>query len=116
MDVTDTDISKFLESEEAIAYAKQLAAACEEFLEGCGKQPLEVYRIEKFKPTLQPDDTYGKFYEGDSYVVLKEEEKLYQIHYWHGKECTADEMGSSAAFAIHLSGHLPKPSHHHLEE
>ena len=72
MDVTDTDISQFLESEEQIEYSKKLIAAAEEFLNGCGKQPLEVYRIEKFKPTLQPDDTYGKFYEGDSYVVLKE--------------------------------------------
>jgi len=27
-------------------------------------------------------------------------EKEYDIHYWHGKECTADEMGSSAAFTV----------------
>jgi len=85
-------------------------------MESCGKAPLEIYRIEKFRPTLQPKDTYGKFYEGDSYVVLKKQEKEYDIHYWHGKECTADEMGSSAAFSVQLSGVLPMDSSHHLEE
>ena len=59
-----------------------------------------MYRIEKFVPTLQPKESYGKFYEGDSYVVLKDNEKEYDIHYWHGKEATADEMGSSAAFTV----------------
>jgi len=66
----------------------------------CGKEDIEIYRIEKFVPTLQPKDTFGKFFEGDSYVVLKQSDKEYDIHYWHGKECTADEMGSSAAFTV----------------
>jgi hypothetical protein len=82
----------------------------------CGKGDLEVYRIEKFVPTLQANETHGRFHEGDSYVVLRKEEKEYQIHYWHGKECTADEMGSSAAFSVQLSGVLTMESSHHLEE
>jgi hypothetical protein len=49
-------------------------------------------------------------------VVLKQEDKEYNIHYWHGKECTADEMGCSAFFSVQLSGVLNKSSSHHLEE
>lgn len=116
MDITELDISGFLESEEQIELSKKLIAECDVFMKSVGKVPLEVYRIEKFKPTLQDKETYGKFYEGDSYVVVKLNEKEYDIHYWHGKECTADEMGSSAAFTVQLSAVLPLASHHHLEE
>lgn len=100
MDITDLDLSEFLEKEEQNVKNKELAAAAEEFLKSCGKETIEVYRMEKFTPTLQPANTYGKFYEGDSYVVLKQEEKEYNIHYWHGRECTADEMGCSAYFSV----------------
>jgi hypothetical protein len=116
MDITDMDLSEFLEKDEQDVKNKELAALAEEFLKSCGKENIEVYRIEKFKPTLQANESYGKFYEGDSYVVLKQEDKEYNIHYWHGKEATADEMGSSAYFSVQLSGVLPKQSTHHLEE
>jgi len=116
MDVTELDLSEYLESEEREERSKKLIAESEAFMKSCGKDDLEVYRIEKFTPTPQPKDTYGKFHEGDSYVVVRKNEKEYEIHYWHGKECTADEMGSSAAFTVQLSGVLPLPSNHHLEE
>ena len=116
MDVTDLDLSEFLESEEQIEKSKKLVEESKAFMASCGKDPLEVYRIEKFVPTPQGLDTYGKFFEGDSYVVLKKQDKEYDIHYWHGKEATADEMGSSAAFTVQLSGVLPMASSHHLEE
>lgn len=116
MDITDLDLSEFLESEEQIERSKKLVEESKAFMASCGKEALEVYRIEKFVPTLQPTESYGKFYEGDSYVVLKNGDKEYDIHYWHGKECTADEMGSSAAFTVQLSAVLPKGSSHHLEE
>ena len=116
MDITDLDLSEFLESEEQIERSKKLVAESEAFMASCGKNPLEVYRIEKFVPTPQAPETWGKFYEGDSYVVLKKGDKEYDIHYWHGKEATSDEMGSSAAFTVQLSGVLPMASSHHLEE
>ena len=71
MDITDLDISEFMESEESVAKHKQLVAECEAFMNSVGQLPIEVYRMEKFKPTKQPDDTYGKFHIGDSYVVVK---------------------------------------------
>lgn len=48
MDVTDLDVSEFLESEEQIERSKKLVEECKAFMESCGKEPLEVYRIEKF--------------------------------------------------------------------
>jgi hypothetical protein len=116
MDVTDLDISEFLETEEQLARSEKLIAESKAFMASCGKDPMEIYRIEKFVPTPQAAETYGKFFEGDSYVVLKKGDKEYDIHYWHGKECTADEMGCSAAFTVQLSGVLPMASSHHLEE
>jgi hypothetical protein len=116
MDITDLDLSEFLESEEQIERSKKLVEESKAFMASCGKDPIEIYRIEKFVPTPQAPETYGKFFVGDSYVVIKKLEKEYNIHFWHGKECTADEMGSSAAFTVQLSGVLPMSSSHHLEE
>jgi len=116
MDVTDIDISEFLEKEERIEQSKKLAAEADAFMASCGKEPFEIYRIEKFVPTPQKPETFGKFHQGDSYVVCKKTDKEYDLHYWHGQECTADEMGTSAAFTVQLSGVLPMPSSHHLEE
>lgn len=94
------DLSEWVESEELQAHAAKLAANAEAFLASCGKDELEVYRIEDFTPTLQAKESHGKFYSGDSYVVIKQSEAEYDIHYWHGEECTTDEMGSSAAFSV----------------
>ena len=116
MDITDLDISEFKEKEETLALQQEAIAKSDAFMKSVGKEPLEVYRMEKFVPTLQPTDSYGKFYTGDSYVCVKKQEDCYDLHYWHGKECTADEMGSSACWTVQLSGVLPMDSNHHLEE
>ena len=62
MDITDLDISEFLESEESVAKHKQLVAECEAFMNSVGQLPIEVYRMEKFKPTKQPDDSAYAFW------------------------------------------------------
>ena len=67
------DLSEFLESEEQLERSKELIAKSEEFMASCGKEALEVYRVEKFVPTPQPADSFGKFFDGDSYVVLKKQ-------------------------------------------
>lgn len=71
MDITDFDVSKWVEKEDMQEHMAMLAANATEFLNSVGKDALEVYRIEQFKPTLQPKESYGKFYQGDSYVVVK---------------------------------------------
>jgi hypothetical protein len=115
MDITELDISNFLEKEELAAEMAKLAANAEAFLSQCGTDPLEIFRVEQFNPVKQPKESFGQFYEGDSYVILKQNDADYAIHYWHGNECTSDEMGSSAAFSVQLSEWLSKDSHHHLE-
>lgn len=116
MDITTLNIDEFLESEERVQLSKERAAEAEAFMKSCGKKPLEVYRIEKFVPTPQPESSFGKFFEGDSYVICKKGDKEYDLHYWHGKDATTDEIGSSAAFTVQLSGSLDMNSTHHLEE
>jgi hypothetical protein len=32
---------------------------------------MEIWRIENFKPVAAPTSSYGKFYMGDSYIILK---------------------------------------------
>ena len=32
---------------------------------------IEIWRIENFKPVLVPKSSHGKFFTGDSYVILK---------------------------------------------
>ena len=53
---------------------------------------LEIWRIEKLLPVPVPKETYGKFFTGDSYIVLNTYKKNpksntlnYDIHYWLGK-------------------------------
>jgi hypothetical protein len=49
-------------------------------------------------------------------VIRWAQKKKYDIHYWHGKNATADETGSSAAFTDILSEKLSPSPIHHLEE
>ncbi|KAL2956738.1 hypothetical protein AAZX31_18G102900 [Glycine max] len=40
--------------------------------QGAGqKAGLEIWRIENFNPVPVPKSSYGKFFTGDSYVILK---------------------------------------------
>lgn len=104
-----------MEREELDEQIKVLAAKAEEFMKSCGQEELEIYRIEKFVPTKVSPEFHGKFYSGDSYVIVKKNEKDYDIHYWHGKYCSSDESATSAAFTVQLSGYLPMLSRHHLQ-
>jgi gelsolin len=104
-----------LYNEEIDEYCKKLREKSDAFLANCGKHPLEVFRIENFEPVPVDEKHRGKFYNGDSYVVLKQNERDYDIHYWDGEKASDDEIGCSAAFSVELSEVLKKPSRHHLE-
>ena len=74
---------------------KKAAAETEPAWKGAGsKVGMQVWRIVKFKVTHWPKDDYGKFYQGDSYILLntyKEKDSdalLYDVHFWIGKEST----------------------------
>lgn len=67
-----------------------------------GRPGLKVWRIEQFKVVPWPQEKYGRFHKGDSYVVLNAYKKqgsdaiFYDIHIWIGKESSQDEYGTAA--------------------
>jgi len=98
--------------------AKLNAAKSEAAWEGAGKVAgLQIWRIEKFKVVAWPKDQYGKFYDGDSYIVLNtykspenDSKLLYNVHFWLGSGTTQDEMGTAAYKTVELDdllGDLP---------
>ncbi|XP_055532240.1 gelsolin, cytoplasmic-like isoform X2 [Wyeomyia smithii] len=68
---------------------------------------LEVWRIENFEPVPVPKKTYGKFYTGDSYIVLNTKQTKngifsWDVHFWLGLETSQDEAGSAAILSVQL--------------
>ncbi|XP_022969600.1 villin-4-like isoform X2 [Cucurbita maxima] len=80
--------------------------------QGAGqKAGLEIWRIENFNPVPVPKSSYGKFFTGDSYIVLKTTSLKsgalrHDIHYWLGRDTTQDESGTAAIKTIELDAAL----------
>ncbi|KAI9191446.1 hypothetical protein LWI28_008558 [Acer negundo] len=80
--------------------------------QGAGqKAGIEIWRIENFKPVPIPKSSYGKFFTGDSYVIMKttasKSGALRQdIHYWLGKNTSQDEAGAAAIKTVELDAAL----------
>jgi len=76
---------------------------------GCAqKEGLTIWRAENMKIVPVPDQDYGKFYSGDSYIVLntKKVGKQWDIHFWLGKTTSTDEMGLVAYKTFELDEYL----------
>ncbi|KAF5272844.1 hypothetical protein FQR65_LT00440 [Abscondita terminalis] len=71
---------------------------------------IEIWRIEDFKPVAYPKKDYGKFYTGDSYIILHTKEKnglfSWDLHFWLGTETSQDEAGSAAILSVALDDQL----------
>ncbi|KAH9653842.1 Villin-4 [Citrus sinensis] len=72
---------------------------------------IEIWRIENFKPVLVPKSSHGKFFTGDSYVILKTTASKsgalrHDIHYWLGKDTSQDEAGTAAIKTVELDAAL----------
>ncbi|XP_046845115.1 gelsolin-like protein 1 [Xenia sp. Carnegie-2017] len=99
---------------------KKSSADSEKAWEKAGKRPgIQIWRIVKFKVTNWPKDEYGKFYNGDSYIILRTYQKpntdelLYDLHFWIGKYSTQDEYGAAAYKTVELDTYLnEKPVQH----
>mmetsp|Transcript_18299 Transcript_18299/g.28528 ORF Transcript_18299/g.28528 Transcript_18299/m.28528 type:complete len:824 (-) Transcript_18299:2149-4620(-) len=69
-----------------------------------GNGKIEVWRIEDFQKVPVPKETYGQFYDGDSYIVLytytepNSTTEKYIIYFWQGNHSSQDEKGASAIF------------------
>ncbi|KAE9598731.1 putative villin/Gelsolin, ADF-H/Gelsolin-like domain-containing protein [Lupinus albus] len=80
--------------------------------QGAGqKAGLEIWRIENFNPVPIPKSSYGKFFTGDSYVILKTTASKsgtlrHEIHYWLGKDTSQDEAGAAAIKTVELDAAL----------
>ncbi|GMJ02336.1 villin 2 [Hibiscus trionum] len=89
--------------------------------QGVGQKPgTEIWRIENFQPVPLPKSDYGKFYMGDSYIVLQTTSSkggsyLYDIHFWIGKDTTQDEAGTAAIKTIELDAVLGGRAVQHRE-
>ncbi|CAH0562697.1 unnamed protein product [Brassicogethes aeneus] len=72
------------------------------------KEGIEIWRMENFKPVPYPKNDYGKFFTGDSYIVLKTSRsvKSWDIFFWLGAETTQDESGAAAILSIKLDDQL----------
>lgn len=84
-----------------------------------GKKPgLQVWRIEKFEVKSWPVEHYGKFFAGDSYIILwtyqarspetgqLTDKLLHDVHFWLGAETTQDEAGTAAYKTVELDDRL----------
>ncbi|XP_025420933.1 gelsolin-like [Sipha flava] len=82
--------------------------------ESAGKSAgLKIWRIENFEPVPYPVKDYGKFYTGDSYIVLNSKEDKSKnkkftsdIYYWSGSSSSQDEVGAAAILSIQLDDAL----------
>lgn len=68
---------------------------------------VEIWRIQNFEPVVVPSKDFGKFYKGDSYIILKttsdkRNNLSWDIHYWIGSETTQDEAGAAAILTVGL--------------
>jgi len=75
-----------------------------------------IWRIEKFK-VIKSKTPVGSFFENDSYIVLhtykKENEFLYDVHFWLGRTTSQDEAGTAAYKTVELDDYLHgKPIQH----
>jgi len=111
-DIADSNIANL--GSDLEKKVKHAASEGEQAWKGCGQAiGIEIWRIEKFKVVHWPEKQYGKFYTGDSYIVLRtfkktpDSEKLsYDVHFWIGSKSTQDEYGTAAYKTVELDDFL----------
>lgn len=100
---------------------KKSSAQAEPAWHGAGqKVGLQIWRIVNFKVTEWERKEYGKFYNGDSYIILNtykpdpsSEELAYDLHFWIGANSSQDEYGTAAYKTVELDTYLDdKPVQH----
>lgn len=72
-----------------------------------------LWRIENLKPVPVSEEGYGKFFTGDSYILVVAEKLrknssslTFSIHFWLGEETTHDEKGAAAYKTVELDNAL----------
>lgn len=75
------------------------------------EEGLQIWRIEDLSLAPVDKKTYGTFFTGDSYIVLKTQifrngQKRWNLHFWLGTESSQDEKGAAAVISCQLDDHL----------
>ncbi|XP_045166542.2 gelsolin-like protein 1 [Mercenaria mercenaria] len=101
---------------------KKAAALGEPAWKNAGTQPgLQIWRIVKFIVTDWPKEDYGKFFNGDSYIILNtyteatSADLKYDVHFWIGSESSQDEYGTAAYKTVELDTFLDDKAVQHRE-
>ena len=85
---------------------------------------LFIWRIEEFQVVAWPQDKYGQFHSGDSYIVLHsfkvgtkdgKEKLVHDIFFWLGSHTTQDEAGTAAYKTVELDEFLHGAATQHRE-
>jgi gelsolin len=100
--------------------ARHAAATKEDAWNSVGNEAgIWVWRIEQFKVVAWPKDKYGKFHEGDCYIVLQADEdkdsgKLSRnVFFWLGEKAKVAERGTAAYKTVELSDYFKgEPTQH----
>ena len=73
---------------------------------------LYIWRIEKFNVVPWPVADYGKFYQGDTFIILSitknevNDSLDFTAHMWVGKDTTCDESGTGAYKIVELDDYF----------
>lgn len=103
---------------------KYKSAAEEPAWQAVGKGPgLLIWRIENFQVVPWPEQKYGQFFDGDSFIVLYSfkvgkdgSEKLgHEIYFWLGSHASQDEAGTAAYKTVELDEFLHGAASQHRE-
>ncbi|XP_028156958.1 gelsolin-like [Ostrinia furnacalis] len=81
---------------------------------------IEIWGIEAFEPVAVDTKMYGKFFNGDSYIILKttgtgNSTLTYDAHFWLGSKTTQDKKGAAAILTVTLDDMLSGRAVHHRE-
>ena len=78
-------------------------------LENAGKKiGLEIWRVNNFDLEDVPISQYGKFFKGDSYIILNTYQQdnssqiEWDLHFWIGEQSSQDEYGAAACMVVQL--------------
>jgi len=102
---------------------KKESAQTEAAWKGAGNAVgIKIWRIVKFKVADWPEADYGKFFSGDSYIILNtykpspdSEELAFDVHFWIGSQSTQDEYGTAAYKTVELDTFLDDRPVQHRE-
>ncbi|KAK9069227.1 hypothetical protein SSX86_013343 [Deinandra increscens subsp. villosa] len=117
-------LSSFVRSQLSASNLNPLAGILDPTIIGIDRsnpRGVEIWRIENFKPVPLPKSDYGRFYSGDSYVVLQTSGRAgaggytYDIHFWLGKDTSQDEAGVAAIKTVELDAILGGRAVQHRE-